>query len=665
MAVFTNTGTQDIELTKAENGLDVMETENSEQSELHEKDIVAAAMLKKFGLKFADISDKHRYFKAYNTQLTNNGFNYPGGKYELASIVKQLIPSDINNFYDVCAGAGTMGINISAKKIIHNEYDEYLFDLVKKLSTGTAEYNYEKLLETEKKYELDGLITKKDMMITILKKFQWSSEPKHLNLTDYQNFSKTFCMKCFNRFKKRFESLREDFNNSKNKPWYMYLLMLVFSFDHTARYDTKGNFNNTFNDRKFSKSLRAKLLLFSKKLIENKDRYSFRSQSYVDLLKNIVFAENDFFYFDPPYYITSNEYTRRYWGKEIEIDFLQHLKVLNDEKVKFGLSNVIFHKGKVNTMLIDFINDNKLYVHYLPKSYDGTAKTKSKKPTVEVFVTNYPTHACPKFLKVPMEYDKSKCSTALIQELKYSSDFIQGRLVDFKDEELFGTTNFQAAETAKVKAYEHKEIAKKSTLEEITHRKQAAYSYKVTKAKNKGVKGAYGEALKRMGVSKNTAQLHLQLINDKRVMALKDSELLKIPNLTYTKLLNMTKLNDDDFKSVVNKDTTILPRIAKEKAFQTKDNKDKANEVVENETMVVETKIIDSSESVEREVISKVDCFVKPAYNTLSDERNKEIESLDIDEARKQLTMLESAGWLILNNTTHAQNNIFPFNRVS
>lgn len=649
MEAFTiNTETQEIVITKAENGLEAMETEKLEQSTLHEKDIEAAVLLKKFGLKFADVSDKHRHLKVYNTQLTNNGFNYPGGKYELAPTVKQLMPSGINNFYDVCGGAGTMGVNISAKNIIHNEYDKYLFNLVKKLSTGTAEYNYKKVLETEKEYELDGMIPKKDMVITVLKKFKWSREPKHLTLTDYQKFSKTFCVKCLNRFKKRFELLRENFNNSKNKPWYKYFVMLVFSFDHTARYDTKGNFNNTFNDRKFSNSLRAKLLLFSKKLIENKDRYSFHSQSYIDLFEKIVFAENDFFYFDPPYYITNNEYTRRYWGEEKEIEFLQHLKELNDEvvneqKVKFGLSNVIFHKGKANTMLIDFINDNKLYVHYLPKSYDGAAKTKSKEPTVEVFITNYPTLACPKFIKVPMEYDKSKCSTALIQELRYSSGFIQGRLVD-ADNMLENIVKHNAlADKANNTAIKLNDEVLEVRLNEIKHREQIGINCLLLKAEHKGKKGAYGVALEKTGVSKSKAERYMKFVKNKRIMTLKDEELLNIPMLTYTKLVKMMKLDDDDFYKVVKGDLAILTNIAKEKASKTQANKNKANEVVETDTTIT------TETATEKE-------FVNPYNYAFSDSEYLEMDNnMDKDKVMELF-----AQYKLLTSTQESVNHSFP-----
>ena len=658
-----------------------MKTENFEQLTLHEKDIEAAEMLEKFGLKFADINDKHRHLKVYNTQLTNNGFNYTGGKYELASIIRQLMPSNIHTFYDVCGGAGTMGINITANLIIHNEYDEYLSNLVKSFSKAKAEDNYIKVFNTVKKYELTDVITKKKMIITTLNKFKWSNEPKSLTLSDHQNHHKIFCMKCLDRFNQRFLTLREDFNNNANKPWEMFYTLLVFSFDNTIKYkkDTKI-FNNTFNERNFNNSLKAKLLLFSKKLIENKDGYSFENESYADLLKDledVALNENDFFYFDPPYFITDNNYTREYWHEKEEIDFLQHLvalnkKVVNGKRVKFGLSNVIHHSGKTNNFLIDFINKNKLYVHYLPKSYESAGKTEKKHPTVEVYVTNYPTVVCPKHIKVPMKYDKSAINTELIETLKYDDVFIQGRLViDDKnsDNEVENIIKHSAlSHQATQKADNLEGEASKERLKDIKHKIQMGISAEVLKAKYKGDKGAYTKAIEKTPISITTAQRYMKFIKDNRIMALKDEELLKIPMLTYTKLVKMMELDDDNFYKVVKGNLAILPKIAKEKEAQKQANKNKANEVaktVESKTTASAQKVIDNSEAVETKVISKVDGFVKPAYSTLSDERNKEIESLDIDEAKKQLTMLESAGWLILNNTSHAQNNIFPFNRVS
>ena len=664
MEAFTiNTDTQEIELTKADNGLEALsETENFEQSTLHEKDIEAAAMLDKFGLKFTDVSDKHRHLKVYNTQLTNNGMNYIGGKYELLPIIKQLTPSEINHHYDFFGGAGTMGINITANYLINNEYDKNLSNVVRGLSENTAEFNYQKLLDTMEKYNLTSIETIKSVMLGKVKSLKWSTESRAITLTDFQFQSELFCWEHIFRFKNNFETLKSDFNNSKDKPWEMFLTIILFSYDFAIRYNKNNMINTSFNDKNFSKSLKAKLLLFSKKITKNKDKYSFYAEDYVNLLKKIVFKKNDFLYFDPPYFLTTNEYTKKYWSREAEIKFLGKLKDLNDRDefkkngvfgknyVKFGLSNVIHHEGKTNDLLINFINDNNLYVHYLPKSYDGASKAaKTKKyPTVEVYVTNYPTLVCPEPIKVPMEYDKSKISTHLIQMLRQDSQIIQGRLVDYGNEveniikyQKLAEEAWQSADGYKRKSIEQRVI-------EINHRKQVGINCLVLKEKNKGNKGAYGLALEKTGVSKSKAEHYMKFVKNKRIMTLKDEELLEIPMLTYTKLVKMMELDDDDFYKVVKGELSILSKIVKEKASQTKADKPTEAEEAVSENVEVENE------------------FINPISS--SDKRRQVLKSYDndklIDIIEKQSATIEEYEKLLMGGSSMpkypALNNTFP-----
>ena len=63
---------------------------------------------------------------------------------------------------------------------------------------------------------------------------------------------------------------------------------------------------------------------------------------------------------------------------------------LNDNNIKFALSNVLENKGKRNEILIEWCK--KYNVHYLNNSYSNCnyhAKDKSKNSTVEVLITNY------------------------------------------------------------------------------------------------------------------------------------------------------------------------------------------------------------------------------------------------------------------------------------
>lgn len=89
----------------------------------------------------------------------------------------------------------------------------------------------------------------------------------------------------------------------------------------------------------------------------------------------------DFVYLDPPYYDTYNGYSKDGFGEEGQLNLADFCQRLDDSGVKFMLSNS-------NTELI-----NKLYSKYRIRKIQAprllSCKSRSRKPTLEVLVTNY------------------------------------------------------------------------------------------------------------------------------------------------------------------------------------------------------------------------------------------------------------------------------------
>ena len=91
--------------------------------------------------------------------------------------------------------------------------------------------------------------------------------------------------------------------------------------------------------------------------------------------------------------ITVGAYERDYfckWSEEYEKKLLEFLDELNDKGYKFALSNVLVHKGKVNTLLDDW--SNKYNVHHLRMDYKNCnyqTKDKTANSSDEVLITNY------------------------------------------------------------------------------------------------------------------------------------------------------------------------------------------------------------------------------------------------------------------------------------
>ncbi len=68
-------------------------------------------------------------FKKKN--LIKSPINYTGGKYRLLPKLLPYFPDKINTFVDLFCGAGNVGINVNANKIILNDYIHYLPELFK------------------------------------------------------------------------------------------------------------------------------------------------------------------------------------------------------------------------------------------------------------------------------------------------------------------------------------------------------------------------------------------------------------------------------------------------------------------------------------------------------------------------------------------------------
>ena len=99
-------------------------------------------------------------------------------------------------------------------------------------------------------------------------------------------------------------------------------------------------------------------------------------------------------YCDPPYLISTGSYNDgkrgfKDWTEVEEKQLLGLLDELNSRGIKFALSNVLYHKGLSNDLLIEW--SKKYKVHYIDKSYANCSyhfKEKNAK-TVEVVITNF------------------------------------------------------------------------------------------------------------------------------------------------------------------------------------------------------------------------------------------------------------------------------------
>ena len=63
-------------------------------------------------------------------KYTKSPLNYVGGKYKLLNQIIPLFPDDIDTFVDLFTGGCNVGININARKIICNDSEKVVIDLL-------------------------------------------------------------------------------------------------------------------------------------------------------------------------------------------------------------------------------------------------------------------------------------------------------------------------------------------------------------------------------------------------------------------------------------------------------------------------------------------------------------------------------------------------------
>jgi adenine-specific DNA-methyltransferase len=105
------------------------------------------------------------------------------------------------------------------------------------------------------------------------------------------------------------------------------------------------------------------------------------------------YTTDSFFYADPPYLITCATYNEQDgWNENDEKDLLDFLERLDAKGIKFALSNVLESKGKKNTILEKWLEDNKKFKPiFLDYNYSNSNyHTKQRDSvTMEVLVVNY------------------------------------------------------------------------------------------------------------------------------------------------------------------------------------------------------------------------------------------------------------------------------------
>ena len=245
--------------------------------------------------------------------------NYTGSKNYIFDKIIENLPLKISSFVDAMGGAFNVGVNIVAdKEVVYNEYNPYVYDIVKLI-----------------------LAYDKKELVAEIKQLVYQFGLEKCNKENYIAF--------------------RDYYNRNQSPLLLFILQM-FCFQNQLRFNAKHEFNTPIGNCGCNETTFERILAFKPKT----ENCRLLNLHYKDLdLKE--FDKDAVFYFDPPYFITSATYNdgkRGFngWDAAQEAELLNYLSHLHKKGYKFMLSNVIYHKGRTNELLLDWIKENGFFV---------------------------------------------------------------------------------------------------------------------------------------------------------------------------------------------------------------------------------------------------------------------------------------------------------------
>lgn len=259
------------------------------------------------------------YFEK-NIDINKSPLNYSGSKDKIVSEIIKYLPYHIENFVDVMGGAFNVGSNIFAlNSVTYNEINPMIYKIIFDLmNTDKKEY-----VKSVEKYISKYKLEKRD--------------------------------------KDSFNNLKEYYNCNKDDSIALFVLHM-YAFQNMIRFNSNQEFNTPIGVAGYSNDMKNRILNFNIKspnlILSNEDFENIKWDNY---------SKDTVFYFDPPYYITTAGYNDgkrggKGWTLEQEENLLKTLEYLHKNGYKFILSNVIKHKEKEHTLLIDWVNKNKFSI---------------------------------------------------------------------------------------------------------------------------------------------------------------------------------------------------------------------------------------------------------------------------------------------------------------
>ena len=298
-------------------------------------------------------------------EVNRSPFFYVGDKYKLVPQLTRLFPSDISTYIEPFVGGGSSLTNISAKRYIANDIDEYVIKLHKAISaySDTPLLLFDKLFSLVEKYGLSCSYRGRTVPDELKKKYI---------KTYYAQYNKD-----------SYQKMRDDYNNNQSDMLLLYLL-LIYGFNHMIRFNSVGKFNLPVGNVDFNRNVYSALLGYLNFMKHND--VEFHNKDFNGFLAHIVFDNKAFVYCDPPYLISASEYNKL-WSEEKERELYSVLDGLDKKGVRFGITNLVRHKGQENRILLEWAKKYKTFS--ISSNYISFNDNTIKEDSTEVYITNY------------------------------------------------------------------------------------------------------------------------------------------------------------------------------------------------------------------------------------------------------------------------------------
>lgn len=279
---------------------------------------------------------------------------YQGNKRRLMPQIAPLLkPTHV--FVDLFCGSGTVGLNATAEKVVFNDVNKPVIELLEYLKNVPFEELHERVSIVAKKYDLP-----------------WRAEGRMPEGTIQAHI------------KPGFLKMRDDYNADPSD--LLLFSLMLYGFSNQVRFNKQGKFNTPSGDNDFNLNAQKKVINFQKRAKEIDAEFLAR-----DFTEFTDFHQEGpvMYYADPPYLITTATYNSG-WNASREQDLYDLLDKKNADGDIFAFSNSIETKGEKHQMLIDWLAKRNYTVHELDMNYSSSNYQRNNEhPTREVLITNY------------------------------------------------------------------------------------------------------------------------------------------------------------------------------------------------------------------------------------------------------------------------------------